>query len=54
MWTNDWKNVEMTGVVKFISGDSSDSQTWYVGGGIHTDVYSNGYEGTAYKGDVEL
>ena len=32
---NDWKNVEMTGVVKFNSGDSSDSWTWYARGGRH-------------------
>jgi hypothetical protein len=32
---NDWKNVEMTGIVKFNSGDSSDSWTWYDRGGRH-------------------
>jgi hypothetical protein len=47
--TNDWKNVEMTGVVKFNSGDSSDSWTWYARGGRH---YDEGCEGTAYKGDL--
>jgi hypothetical protein len=46
---NDWKNVEMTGVVKFNSGDSSDSWTWYARGGKHSD---EGCEGTAYKGDL--
>jgi len=46
---NDWKNVEMTGVVKFNSGDSSDSWTWYARGGRH---YDEGCEGTAYKADL--
>jgi hypothetical protein len=46
---NDWKNVEMTGVVKFNDGDSSDSWTWYARGGRH---YSEGCEGTAYKADL--
>ena len=46
---NDWKNVEMTGVVKFNSGDSGDSWTWYARGGRH---YSEGCEGTAYKADL--
>ena len=46
---NDWKNVEMTGVVKFNSGDSTDSWTWYARGGRH---YDEGCEGTAYKGDL--
>jgi F5/8 type C domain-containing protein len=50
---NDWKNVEMTGQVKFTSGDSSDSWTWYGRGGRHTgDGYPDGCEGTAYKGDL--
>jgi F5/8 type C domain len=50
---NDWKNVEMTGQVKFNSGDSSDSWTWYGRGGRHTgDGYPDGCEGTAYKGDL--
>jgi hypothetical protein len=46
---NDWRNVEMTGVVKFISGDSSDSWTWYARGGKHSD---EGCEGTGYKADL--
>jgi hypothetical protein len=46
---NDWKNVEMTGIVKFNSGDSSDSWTWYDRGGRH---YSQECEGTAYKADL--
>ncbi|HZD81889.1 MAG TPA: discoidin domain-containing protein, partial [Nitrososphaeraceae archaeon] len=50
---NDWKNVEMTGQVKFNSGDSSDSWTWYGRGGRHTgDGYPDGCEGTAYKADL--
>ena len=50
---NDWKNVEMTGQVKFVSGDSSDSWTWYGRGGRHTgDGFPDGCEGTAYKGDL--
>jgi hypothetical protein len=47
--SNDWKNVEMTGVVKFNSGDSTDSWTWYARGGRH---YAEGCEGTAYKADL--
>jgi hypothetical protein len=47
---NDWKNVEMTGVVKFNSGDSSDSWTWYNRGGKHNS--DEECEGTAYKGDL--
>jgi hypothetical protein len=50
---NDWKNVEMTGIVKFVSGDSTDSWTWYARGGRHTGSgYPEGCEGTAYKVDL--
>src|SRR6266487_4638538 len=50
---NDWKNVEMTGLVKFVSGDSTDSWTWYARGGRHTGSgYPQGCEGTAYKVDL--
>jgi hypothetical protein len=50
---NDWKNVEMTGIVKFVSGDSTDSWTWYARGGRHTGSgYPQGCEGTAYKVDL--
>jgi hypothetical protein len=50
---NDWKNVEMTGVVKFISGDSTDQWTWYARGGRHTGSgYPDGCEGTSLKGDL--
>ena len=33
---NDWKNVEMTGYVKFNKGDPSSGFTWYARGGHHT------------------
>jgi hypothetical protein len=50
---NDWKNIEMTGQVKFVSGDSSDSWTWYARGGRHTGSGNpDGCEGTAYKADL--
>jgi hypothetical protein len=50
---NDWRNVEMTGQVKFVSGDSTDSWTWYARGGRHTGSgFPDGCEGTAYKGDL--
>jgi hypothetical protein len=50
---NDWKNFEATGVIKFISGDSSDSWTWYGRGGHHTGSgFPDGCEGTAYKGNL--
>jgi hypothetical protein len=45
--SNDWKNIEMTGYVKLISG-SGDTFTWYARGGRHSDSYK--CEGTAYKG----
>jgi hypothetical protein len=44
--SNDWKNIEMTGYVKLISG-SGDTFTWYARGGKHSDSYK--CEGTAYK-----
>ena len=34
--SNDWKNIEMTGYVKLISG-SGDTFTWYARGGKHSD-----------------
>jgi hypothetical protein len=47
---NDWKNLEMTGIVKFVSGDSTDQWTWYARGGRHTGSgYPLGCEGTALK-----
>jgi hypothetical protein len=45
---NDWKNVEITGYIKFNSG-SEDNFAWYARGGRHSDVEC---EGTAYKGDL--
>jgi F5/8 type C domain/PKD domain len=50
---NDWKNVEMTGLVKFVSGDSTDNWSWYARGGRHTGSgYPDGCEGTSLKGDL--
>ena len=49
---NDWKNVEMTGYVKFNSG-SEDNFAWYARGGRHTGSGPmEGCEGVAYKGDL--
>jgi hypothetical protein len=49
---NDWKNVEMTGQVKFNSG-GDDEWTWYARGGRHTGSGSpDGCEGVAYKGSL--
>jgi hypothetical protein len=47
---NDWKNVEMTGIVKLISSPSDDNFAWYNRGGVHTD--SKPCEGVGYKGDI--
>jgi len=50
---NDWKNVEMTGQVKFNSGSSDEEWTWYARGGRHTsDGWPDGCEGVAYKGSL--
>ena len=50
---NDWKNVEMTGQVKFNSG-SDDDWTWYARGGRNTgNGWPEGCEGTQYKGSLE-
>ena len=49
---NDWKNVEMTGQVKYNSG-GDDEWTWYARGGRHTGSGSpDGCEGVAYKGSL--
>jgi hypothetical protein len=49
---NDWKNVEMTGQVKYNSG-GDDDWTWYTRGGRHTgDGYPEGCEGSALKGSL--
>jgi hypothetical protein len=50
---NDWKNVEMTGQVKFNSGDNSENWAWYARGGRHTGSgYPDGCEGSSLKGDL--
>ena len=50
---NDWKNIEMTGYVKFNKGAEDDSWTWYARGGRHTGSGApEGCEGTAYKQDL--
>jgi hypothetical protein len=49
---NDWKNVEMTGQIKYNSG-GDDEWTWYARGGRHTGSGSpTGCEGVAYKGSL--
>lgn len=55
--TKDWKNVEMTGYVKFNKGngkekkDNTDQFTWYARGGDH-ETSNKGCEGSAYKGQL--
>jgi hypothetical protein len=50
---NDWKNFEITGYVKVISGQSGENFAWYGRGGRHTgDGYLEGCEGSSYKGDL--
>ena len=50
---NDWKNVELTGQVKFNSGDDSENWAWYARGGRHTGSGSpEGCEGSSLKGDL--
>jgi hypothetical protein len=50
---NDWKNVEMTGQVKFNSGDSGENWAWYARGGRHTGSGNpDGCEGSSLKGDL--
>jgi hypothetical protein len=49
---NDWKNVEITGYIKYNGGTKADENfDWYARGGIHTDA-NKGCEGTAYKGNL--
>ena len=49
---NDWKNIEMTGQVKYNSG-GDDEWTWYARGGRHTGSGNpEGCEGVAYKGSL--
>lgn len=47
--SNDWKNIEITGVVKVNAYSGDDNFAWYARGGKHSDTEC---EGTAYKGDV--
>jgi hypothetical protein len=50
---NDWKNVELTGQVKFNSG-GDDEWTWYARGGRHTgNGWPDGCEGSSLKGMLE-
>jgi Big-like domain-containing protein/tectonin-like protein len=50
---NDWKNVEMTGQVKFNSG-ADDDWTWYARGGRNTGSgWPEGCEASEYKGSLE-
>ncbi|HET6640680.1 MAG TPA: discoidin domain-containing protein, partial [Nitrososphaeraceae archaeon] len=50
---NDWKNIEMTGQVKFNSGDSGENWAWYARGGRHTGSGNpEGCEGSSLKGDL--
>jgi hypothetical protein len=50
---NDWKNVEMTGFVKYNAGKTPDDEfTWYVRGGDHGDSGNKACEGSAYKGQL--
>jgi hypothetical protein len=53
-YPNDWKNVEMTGQVRFNSGDDDDDWTWYARGGRNTaDGWPEGCEASEYKGSLE-
>jgi hypothetical protein len=47
---NDWKNVEMTGYVRYEEGKDNQNFAWYARGGKHTD--SEDCEGSAYKGQL--
>ncbi|MER6171598.1 discoidin domain-containing protein [Streptosporangium sp. NPDC001681] len=52
---NDWRNVEITGYVRYVSGtDDSDAFTWYARGARHTGSGQTPQTcwGTAYKGDL--
>ncbi|GIH59195.1 discoidin domain-containing protein [Microbispora siamensis] len=52
---NDWRNVEITGYVRYVSGtDDADAFTWYARGGRHTGEGQTPEAcwGTAYKGDL--
>lgn len=47
-YSNDYRNVEVTGYLKVNAYQDLDTITWYGRGGKHSDSYS--CEGTAYKG----
>jgi hypothetical protein len=52
---NDWKNIEITGYVKFNKGDTSDGFTWYARGGHHTGSgFPLGCEGTSIKEELDF
>ena len=52
---SDWKNIEMTGYVKFNNGDTSDGFTWYARGGHHTGSgFPLGCEGTSIKEELDF
>src|SRR5712692_823 len=52
---NDWKNIEITGYVKFNKGDTSDGFTWYARGGHHTGAgFPQGCEGTSIKEELDF
>lgn len=51
---NDWRDVEITGYVRYLSGDDGDAFTWYARGGRHTGTGGppQACWGTAYKGNL--
>ncbi|MBB2911413.1 hypothetical protein FHS43_002678 [Streptosporangium becharense] len=51
---NDWRNVEISGYVRYVAGDDGDAFTWYARGGRHTGTGQTPQAcwGTAYKGDL--
>ncbi|MCC5576278.1 discoidin domain-containing protein [Microtetraspora sp. AC03309] len=53
---NDWRDVEITGYVRYVSGNDGDAFTWYARGGRHTGegVAPEACWGTAYKGDLRF
>lgn len=52
---NDWKDIEMTGYVKFNKGDTSDGFTWYARGGHHTGAgFPQGCEGSSIKEELDF
>ncbi|BFU45532.1 discoidin domain-containing protein [Krasilnikovia sp. MM14-A1004] len=53
---NDWRDVEITGYVRFNAGDSHDAFTWYARGGRHTGDgrAPQACWGTAYKANIRF